>query len=1015
MEDKPPAGATESPASAEPSSSSRRRAGGQKRKANALSSSSNSSSTPSKRLTREKAAISQISIHNSGGPLTRARQSPSNFGALPGGGSAGGGGIKVEEKVAVALTATEVAAALLEEEEASKIEELKGGIESEFEVIRSRDSNAHVVPSHCGWFSWTKVHPLEERILPSFFNGKSQIRTPDTYMEIRNWIVRKFHSNPNVQIELKDLSELEVADMDSKQEVLEFLDYWGLINFHPFPLTDSSPSADSDGVSVKDSLLEKLFRFKTIQPCRPVVPKPNNVTTPALPSGLFPESSVAEELVRPEGPSVEYHCNSCSADCSRKRYHCQTQADYDLCADCFNNGKFGSDMASSDFILMEPAEAPGVSGGKWTDQETLLLLEALELFKENWNEIAEHVATKTKAQCILHFVQMPIEDVFFDCDDDVDENSKEITDPLAAIDETSAPKDGIEASEDKIDGKEDQPQTSLMEGANETKDGQETAKPDNASEAIVGEGTSNTKDTSGVKDAPLIVEDVALKALTEAFESVGYLSTPENRLSFAEVGNPVMALAAFLGRLAGREIAIASAQSSLKSLSTDSPSLQLAARHCFLLEDPPDDQKGSAGIDSAIEMANQDAPKNNQEDQSQRGNETTLNDPSNKNIEDSTAEEKQPPGSSNKESCEKVNTANDAVKVSHEEVEPGKLKESNELELEKEPKSSILKNSNKMSSKSECPTSPVKETEASLVTPQSQHPENSKDVDMVSDLKPSGKNEPSQPVASLSVEESPQAAKGPKDEDMVLDSLPPENKEPQQKVKSNSLGDHSLPTEAPMDVDMMSSLPSETKEPQQPVAPNSMAENGATTAKVQKDNNTEKPDCKRIKDDHGVDKIKRAAVSTLSAAAVKAKLLAGQEEDLIRQLAASLVEKQLHKLEMKLAFFNEMDHIILRVREQLDRSRQRLYHERAQIIATRLGIPPSTSRPMPPTLPANRIAMNIANSNSRPPMNINTLRPPISRPMGALGPTPSNPFVSTTAGNSIRPSSQDNPYSVVTK
>lgn len=61
-------------------------------------------------------------------------------------------------------------------------------------------------------------------------------------------------------------------------------------------------------------------------------------------------------------------------------------------------------MSSSDFILMESAEVPGASGGKWTDQETLLLLEALELYKENWNEIAEHVATKTKAQCILHFI-----------------------------------------------------------------------------------------------------------------------------------------------------------------------------------------------------------------------------------------------------------------------------------------------------------------------------------------------------------------------------------------------------------------------------------------------------------------------------------------------------------------------------------------------------------------------------------------------------------------------------------
>jgi SWI/SNF related-matrix-associated actin-dependent regulator of chromatin subfamily C len=55
--------------------------------------------------------------------------------------------VKVEQKVA---TAVPDAAALVEEERRSKVEELQTEIEAEFEVIRSRDSNAHIVPSHCG-------------------------------------------------------------------------------------------------------------------------------------------------------------------------------------------------------------------------------------------------------------------------------------------------------------------------------------------------------------------------------------------------------------------------------------------------------------------------------------------------------------------------------------------------------------------------------------------------------------------------------------------------------------------------------------------------------------------------------------------------------------------------------------------------------------------------------------------------------------------------------------------------
>lgn len=33
---------------------------------------------------------------------------------------------------------------------------------------------------------------------------------------------------------------------------------------------------------------------------------------------------------------------------------------------------------------------------------------------DNWQEISEHVGTKSRAQCILHFIQMPIEDPFLE-------------------------------------------------------------------------------------------------------------------------------------------------------------------------------------------------------------------------------------------------------------------------------------------------------------------------------------------------------------------------------------------------------------------------------------------------------------------------------------------------------------------------------------------------------------------------------------------------------------------------
>jgi SWI/SNF related-matrix-associated actin-dependent regulator of chromatin subfamily C len=78
---------------------------------------------------------------------------------------------------------------------------------------------------------------------------------------------------------------------------------------------------------------------------------------------------------------------------------------------CFHDSKYITGHSSLDFIRadskLEPLESESDS---WTDQETLLLLEGIEKYNDRWNEIAEHVGTKSKAQCIQHFIRLPVED-----------------------------------------------------------------------------------------------------------------------------------------------------------------------------------------------------------------------------------------------------------------------------------------------------------------------------------------------------------------------------------------------------------------------------------------------------------------------------------------------------------------------------------------------------------------------------------------------------------------------------
>lgn len=76
-------------------------------------------------------------------------------------------------------------------------------------------------------------------------------------------------------------------------------------------------------------------------------------------------------------------------------------------------------MFSGDFVrLDEEAFKQGSTGAgaDWSDQETLLLLEGVEMYDDDWQAVAEHIGTRSKEQCIGKFLQLPIEDPYMTSD-----------------------------------------------------------------------------------------------------------------------------------------------------------------------------------------------------------------------------------------------------------------------------------------------------------------------------------------------------------------------------------------------------------------------------------------------------------------------------------------------------------------------------------------------------------------------------------------------------------------------
>lgn len=125
-----------------------------------------------------------------------------------------------------------------------------------------------------------------------------------------------------------------------------------------------------------------------------------------------PESASGESKEKSEDAAIRYNCGTCGVDCTKQRYHSVKARSYEVCPNCYFEGRFPSSMYSGDFVRMDGSAAAATAEEPWSDQETLLLLEGVEMHDDNWDLIAEHVGTRTREQCILKFLKLPIEDPY---------------------------------------------------------------------------------------------------------------------------------------------------------------------------------------------------------------------------------------------------------------------------------------------------------------------------------------------------------------------------------------------------------------------------------------------------------------------------------------------------------------------------------------------------------------------------------------------------------------------------
>ncbi|XP_067951707.1 SWI/SNF complex subunit SMARCC2-like isoform X2 [Watersipora subatra] len=269
-----------------------------------------------------------------------------------------------------------------------------------------------IIPSYTAWFDYNSINGIEKRALPEFFNQKNKSKTPEVYIAYRNFMVDTYRLNPREYLTSTACRRNLAGDVCSLTRVHAFLEQWGLINYQvdaenrAIPMGPPSTShfmvlADTpSGLSRIDP--PRLHQPSIAKPINAVIPQPQAISEPAKSKDIPVGGSTVSPLPAGEASS------SLPAPLAASTVSSEGEAGRDLSASTLASGVKG------EFGLQSELYKETHKGKEWTDQEVLLLLEALEMYKDDWNKVSEHVGSKTQDECILHFLRLPIEDSFLE-------------------------------------------------------------------------------------------------------------------------------------------------------------------------------------------------------------------------------------------------------------------------------------------------------------------------------------------------------------------------------------------------------------------------------------------------------------------------------------------------------------------------------------------------------------------------------------------------------------------------
>lgn len=88
-----------------------------------------------------------------------------------------------------------------------------------------------ILPSYSQWFDMNKIHPIEKKSLPEWFNGRNRSKTETTFKDTRDFMVNTYRLNPSEYLTFTACRRNLCGDVCAIMRVHAFLEQWGLINY----------------------------------------------------------------------------------------------------------------------------------------------------------------------------------------------------------------------------------------------------------------------------------------------------------------------------------------------------------------------------------------------------------------------------------------------------------------------------------------------------------------------------------------------------------------------------------------------------------------------------------------------------------------------------------------------------------------------------------------------------------------------------------------------------------------